>query len=190
LAALQANQPDRFAALITAKANIERTRLGLAQVTEQQTQYRRAAAAQQAQALGAWRQQQVADFEGRAKRLAPQTWTDTRARNDAALQTLRAAGASDHEIAQISRGPGWVSLHSAAAQEILLKAAMWDNAQAKAKEVKKLHLPPVQRPGMARPAGASAAERIGKLQGQLANVTGRKALEIGAEIQKLRRGMQ
>jgi hypothetical protein len=68
---------------------------------------------------------------------------------EAAMRTLEAAGVSKDDLARsYFKGEG-ISLRSAAAQEIILKAALSDRAKAGIAQPDKPPVPPSQRPGVA-----------------------------------------
>jgi hypothetical protein len=70
----------------------------------------------------------------------------------------------------------------------MAKAAAYDLAVARAREAQKAGVPPVQRPGVARPRGAGAAENVRALQAQLANAKGgNQSLKIAAQLTRAKR---
>jgi hypothetical protein len=80
-------------------------------------------------------------------------------------------------------------LRDSAAQRLLADAAMWKMAQANAKNVaeKRIHAPPVQRPGVFRPHGADAEESVRGLQRELESATGERALRLAVKLTKAKR---
>jgi hypothetical protein len=59
------------------------------------------------------------------------------------------------------------ALHSVEGQRLLRDATRWRAAQARARDVTKASLPPVQRPGTSRPAGAAYADQARSLDEQI-----------------------
>jgi hypothetical protein len=103
------------------------------------------------------------------------------------MQTLQAAGLSRQDITNLWSGTGHlVDMHSAAAQELLLKATLYDRMQARAHEIRQAPVPPVLRPGVAR-SRDDGSQSVRELQMQLKGAKGRDALRIATEITRARR---
>jgi hypothetical protein len=103
---------------------------------------------------------------------------------DTAKEILREHGLTDEQIKQLRL--------SATEQAVLTDAAILRIGRARAKEITKANLPPVQRPGTVTVGRASVgdhASTIKRLQGELSSAKGHKAVTIAAEIQKLKRAM-
>jgi hypothetical protein len=100
---------------------------------------------------------------------------------------LKNLGLTDQHIAQVWDNGAPINLRSAPAQAILAKAAAYDLAVARAREVQKAGVPPVQRPGVARPRSAGAAENVRALQAQLENAKGNQSLKIAAQLIRAQR---
>lgn len=82
-----------------------------------------------------------------------------------ALKAMKALGFEDDELGKGWQGEKDFSLRDARVQQLIIKAARWDDAQAKAQAVTRRPVPQVQRPGTAQPAGAAQAatvEALGK----------------------------
>lgn len=105
----------------------------------------------------------------------------------AAKNTLSDLGFKDEELGALWQGKAGISLRDARVQQLVYEAAKWREAQAKAKEVRAKPLPPVQKPGSVRPAGASEADQIQSLQKKLETSSGRAALQVAAQLQALQR---
>ena len=101
---------------------------------------------------------------------------------------LKDVGFKDEETEAAWFGKTGISLRDHRAQLILRKAFLWDEAQAKAKQVRQAPVPPVQKPGTARNTrvDVSAAE-ISSLSKELDKATGRRALEIATKLTQLKR---
>ena len=67
-----------------------------------------------------------------------------------ARKTLQNAGLSENDIKRLWSGDEAVDAHSSVLQLILAKAALWDLAQEKARQVRQTNLPQVIRPGTYR----------------------------------------
>ena len=105
----------------------------------------------------------------------------------AAIKTLKNIGFSDDELGKHWNKQETLSLRDARMQELIHKAARWDEAQEAKKTVTaKKDLPPVQRPGVAR-QGDSKLAQIQTIQKQLNNATGMAALRLATQLTKLQR---
>lgn len=102
-------------------------------------------------------------------------------------QMLDETGFSKEELDNAWFGKTGVSLRDHRTQLILRKAALWDEANAKAKAVTKAPVPPVQRPGTTRPRGADNLADIQRLEKQLETASGRRSIEIATQITQLKR---
>jgi hypothetical protein len=80
-------------------------------------------------------------------------------------------------------------LRTPQAQAMLANGAMWKLSQQAAKRIaeKRVHAPPVQRPGAFRPHGADAEDSVRSLQQQLEGAVGERALRLSVKLQKARR---
>jgi hypothetical protein len=107
----------------------------------------------------------------------------------AAMSTLKGAGFEEIELAQAWQGKINVPFRDHRVQLMIHKAALWDQAQAKAKTVvnNAKPLPPVQRPGAAQPKGAAQAAQIETLGKKLDNASGLNALRAATSLLKARR---
>jgi hypothetical protein len=81
------------------------------------------------------------------------------------------------------------ALRSAAAQLMLADAAVLKAGKESMLELnsRRAPVPPVQRPGTFRPAGAGAVDQIADLQRQLDNATGNQSLRIATKLTQARR---
>jgi len=97
-------------------------------------------------------------------------------------------GFTEDEIQTAWAGKVGVPLRDHRVQQILRKAALWDRAQARAKQVTKASVPPVQRPGVARPRGDDSAADMARLESALEGASGeRAALLAAAKLTQARR---
>lgn len=76
-------------------------------------------------------------------------------------------------------------LSNAGIQKLIADGLKYRDIKNAPKAVAKAPLPPVQRPGTARPATSSSASQIQALEKQLATASGDKAARISAEIWRL-----
>jgi hypothetical protein len=103
-----------------------------------------------------------------------------------ARKTLVSAGMSEAQISHLWNGDhDGIDVHSSVLQLVLAKAAQWDLASAKAHQVRQSNLPQVLRPGVYRAPDSGGDVR--DLQRQLRGATGRRAIEIGANLTRARR---
>jgi len=96
-------------------------------------------------------------------------------------------GLSDKDVEYHYKQTGL--LRTPQAQAMLANGAMFKMMKANAKNIasKRAAAPPVQRPGVYRPAGADAEDTVRSLQQQLENATGERALRISVKLQQARR---
>jgi len=105
----------------------------------------------------------------------------------ACLATLTGLGFAEAELAQSWQGQKDLSLRDHRVQLLIRDATLWREAQAKAKAAATRQVPPVQRPGTARPAGEAQAQQIENLSKRLETASGVNALRTGADLLKARR---
>lgn len=84
-----------------------------------------------------------------------------------ALNVLKDAGFTEQELAEMWNGRVGISLRDHRVQMLVLGNVKFAEAQKAAKEAKAKPLPPVQRPGVAQPAGAANTERLKTLSERL-----------------------
>jgi hypothetical protein len=185
--ALRIQDPARHQKLMMADQMVRERQQKIAAVMQQQQAFE----AQQTKAYEARvaeaRARQDADFNQRAARLVPNFEQQKGEIQAAAMQTLQAAGLSRQDITNLWSGTGHlVDMHSAAAQELLLKAALYDRMQARAHEIRQAPVPPVMRPGTYR-ARDDGAQSVRELQSRLSRSSGREALRIATELQRAKR---
>jgi hypothetical protein len=105
----------------------------------------------------------------------------------ACLATLTGLGFAETELAQSWQGQKDLSLRDHRVQLLIRDATLWREAQAKAKAAATKPVPPVQRPGTARPAGEAQTAQIENLSKRLETASGVNALRAGADLLKARR---
>jgi hypothetical protein len=116
--------------------------------------------------------------------------TKTAPLRQATREMLRERGFRDDELAHVWDGHGGVSIRDGRVQAVIADAARWRMAQAAAKNRNAYkELPLVQRPGTARPRGAGDLETVQRLERDLANASGDKAVRIAAKLTAARRGL-
>jgi hypothetical protein len=137
----------------------------------------------------AWNEQQDAAFQNALASRHPQFSSDT---GRTKLQKLareyleKDLGLSKQQIdAEWSRG----ALRSAGAQMMLADAVAHRAAQESLRDLNshRAPVPPVQRPGVHRPAGAGALDRIADLERQLDNATGNQSVKLMTKLHQARR---
>jgi hypothetical protein len=96
-------------------------------------------------------------------------------------------GFSEDEIQRAWAGQVGVPLRDYRVQQLLADGARWRMAKAKARNVTKASVPPVQRPGVVRPRGADSEGDIGRLERELATSTGDRAIKLGTKLHQARR---
>ena len=114
--------------------------------------------------------------------LAPEMADKDRATKvaDASVALLKNIGFSDSDLARLWNGEASLSLRDHRAQLLITKAAKYDEAQKSApKKVAAKPVPPVQKPGAARPKGDEADSRIQNLEKQLERTGSEK---VAAEL--------
>jgi hypothetical protein len=139
------------------------------------------------------RQQKFSEFAQREDEVLKQKLPDMADADKAAklqnvcLAALRDLGFDDAELVQSWHGQKDFSLRDHRVQLLIRDAALWREAQQKAKAATTKPVPPVQRPGVAQPKGAAQAARIQSLTQQLENAKGVNALRAAADLVKARR---
>jgi hypothetical protein len=150
----------------------------------EQHQAQQAAAQRQA-----WNEQQDAAFQNALASRHPQFSSDsgrTKLQRLAREYLEKDLGLSKQQIdAEWSRG----ALRSAGAQMMLADAVAHRAAKESMRDLnsKRAPVPEVQRPGVHRPAGAGAMDRIADLERQLANASGNQSIKIATKLFQARR---
>jgi hypothetical protein len=183
---LRQQDPARFQRLAQYDAALRDRQQKIAALTQQRItrdqQQQQAASAERAAA----RAEQDRAFEQIAAQHIP-NWDRVHGEVRAqAKKTLVNAGLSEAQIHHLWSGDhDGIDVHSSVLQLILAKAAQWDLATEKARQVRQAPVPPVQRPGTYR--APDSGQSLHALQAQLRGATGRRALEIATEITRARR---
>lgn len=147
------------------------------------------------QRQGTEKQQKFTEFAKEQDRIfaekAPEMRSDKTAKElrDQSLETLKAIGFTEDELGKAWSG-GDVSLRDHRVQLLIRDATLWRDAQAKAKAktTQAKPVPPVQRPGTSRPAGADNAAQVQQLESQLdsGKLTVRQQLEVAAKLRSIK----
>jgi hypothetical protein len=103
-----------------------------------------------------------------------------------ARKTLENAGLSQDQIHHLWTGDHSIDAHSSVLQLVLAKAAQWDLAQEKARQIRQTNLPQVIRPGAHRASDGDASS-VAELSARLTRATGREAIRLGTALTKARR---
>jgi hypothetical protein len=146
--------------------------------------------AQQATAQrAAWNEQQDSAFQNVLASRHPQFATregQTKLQSLAREYLEKDLGLTKAQIDAEWRGG---ALRSAAAQLMLADAAVLKAGRESMRDLnsKRAPVPEVQRPGVHRPAGAGALDRIADLERQLDNATGNQSVKIATKLYQARR---
>jgi hypothetical protein len=182
---VRVQQPARFAELMHLREISLGGRDQLAAIAQQRQAHESRSAIQRSHARAALAAQQDALASAEIAKVLPHA--DRAELGRQATETLRSVGLDDRQIQAHYHGGLPVDLRWAGAQLLIAKAAAYDSMQAKAKQVRQTPLPPVQKPGTARPRGAAEAQRVSDLKSQLRGARGNKALELGMELLRAQR---
>ena len=99
-----------------------------------------------------------------------------------AVGALRDLGFDEAELAASWHGQKDLSLRDHRVQLLVRDAALWREAEQKAKAAVARPVPPVQRPGVSQPRGAAQDAVIQGLNKQLENAKGVNALRTAAKL--------
>ena len=106
----------------------------------------------------------------------------------ATRQMMLDVGFTEDEINTAWAGKVGVPLRDYRVQTLLADGARWRMAQAKARNITKASVPPVQRPGVARPRGADSEADMARLEQAVGSAVGeRAALRAAAKLTQARR---
>jgi hypothetical protein len=108
---------------------------------------------------------------------------------EAVVKTAEAAGISRDELVKAYSGEVALSPRSAALQEIFLKAALYDQAKANVAKPAAKPVPPVQKPGTAKPAVSPLDAQIETMTRRVAQ-TGSLKDATALRLLKMRRAAQ
>jgi hypothetical protein len=186
---LRVRDPERFQKLAMADQMLRERQARIAFLAQQRAQHEQRQAQIAAQERAAARAKQDQQFEHLAAQHIP-NWERVHGEVRAqARKTLESAGLSQADIQRLWTGDEAVDAHSSVLQLVLAKAAQWDLAQEKARQVRQTNLPQVIRPGTYRRASDGDAQSVGDLTARLAKATGREAIRLGTALTKARRAM-
>jgi hypothetical protein len=102
----------------------------------------------------------------------------------AAIEVLRDTGYTDDEIAKLWNTE---SFRSAKNQSLIADAVRFREAKQAATKPLPKTLPPVQRPGVAKPANTGDHARMQAIRNELKSATSLRAMRLGAELLGLER---
>jgi len=105
----------------------------------------------------------------------------------AAVSVLKDLGFKDEELAQYWNGEKDISIHDHRLHLLLRESVQFRDMREKAKTVRAAPLPPVQRPGVAKPRGADRDANIQALTQKLETSSGNNSLRAAARLLTERR---
>jgi hypothetical protein len=180
---LRQKAPARFQQLIAADAALKQYQLQLNNFAQQRGQRSQAAAQQRANA----RARQDHAFEEKAARLIP-NWEHVGPEvRQQAHRTLQDAGMSPEEIQHLWTGDHSIDAHSSVLQLVLAKAAMWDNAHAKAQQIRQAPMPKVVRPGTSSYNRGSDYSGVSEIRTQMKSAKGNQGIALATRLIKAQR---
>jgi hypothetical protein len=186
---LRVQDPQRFQKLAMADQMLRERQQKIAVLANQRAVHEREQAHLDSVARAAARAVLDKQFEQIAPQHIP-NWERSHGEIRAqARKTLLAAGASENDLKRMWSGDESIDLHSIPAQVILAKAAQWDLAQEKARQVRQTPVPQVLKPGMYRRASDGDAQSVHELTARLKNATGREAIRLGTALTKAKRAL-
>jgi hypothetical protein len=106
-----------------------------------------------------------------------------------ARKTLESAGLSQSQIQRLWTGDESIDAHSSVLQLVLAKAAQWDLAQQRVREIRQTPMPQVLKPGTYRSASDGDASSVAELTAKLTRATGREALRLGTALTRAKRAL-
>ena len=143
---------------------------------------------QHAQARAAWHQYKDAE-DSKVSQFAPELSDPLKASalRQGVRTMLNDIGFGNDELNAAWDGQRGFSVRDARAQRLILDAYRWRQAQAKAKNVTKAPVPPVMRPGVARPRGGGDLEAVARLERELRTASGDRAVKLATKLHQARR---
>jgi hypothetical protein len=186
---LRQKDPARHQKLMMADQMLRERQQRIAAIANARDVHEREQARIEATARAAARARQDQAFEQLAAQHIPgweRNHGEVRAQ---ARRTLQTAGLSENDIQRLWTGDESIDAHSSVLQLVLAKAAQWDLAQEKARQVRQSNVPQVIKPGTYRRASDGDAQSVGELTARLKNASGREAIRLGTALTKARRAM-
>src|SRR6266516_3865903 len=172
---LATEDPFRYARFAAHQQQLQVLQQEQAQAQHRQIQEREAQ-------MGEWRAKQDAAFIDRVPEFADTAKRE--ALQKAAVATLSDVGFSQEEMQGLYQNS---ILRDARIQELILKAAKYDQGQRMLKTAPAKSVPPVMRPGVSQPRPSANAAKIEALNTQLESATGTRAARIASELMQLKR---
>jgi uncharacterized protein YdcH (DUF465 family) len=184
---LRQQAPARFNQLAAADNALRQYQGQIAHLAQQRSQRDQQQALSVRQQRAAFRAKQDADFDQRAERIAGAQWKqNSHEMQNAALQTLKAAGLTQQQISDLWSGDDSIDMHSAVLQEVLLKASMWDRAQDKARQIRQTPMPSVIKPGTGN-FSRSNGDNVNELRARMRSAKGGDGLKLGVALLRAQR---
>jgi hypothetical protein len=185
---LRQQAPARFNQLAAADNALRQYQQQISAMAQQRSQRDQEQARASAQQRALARAQQDAEFERRAERIVgAERWQQNHKEvQQAARRTLESAGLSQAEIHHLWTGDATFDMHSAAVQEILLKASMYDAARAKAHQIRQTPMPSVIKPGSGN-FSRSSADNVNELRARMRSAKGGDGLKLGVALLRAQR---
>lgn len=187
---LQAQNPARARTLAQADQAMRQTQAALAQLTNQRKAHEAHQQQAAAQQRAAARAAEDAAFETLAAKHIPNWETVHGEVRAQARKTLESAGLSQDQIHRLWNGSDSVDAHSSVLQLVLAKAALWDRANEKAKQVRQAPMPSVIRPGVGISRGYSDQEHVSSLKARLKSAKGNTSLKVATELLRAQRAQR
>jgi hypothetical protein len=143
---------------------------------------------QHAQARAAWHQYKDAE-DSKVSQFAPELSDPLKASalRQGVRTMLNDIGFGNDELNAAWDGQCGFSVRDARAQRLILDAYRWRQARAKAQAVTKAPVPPVMRPGVARPRGGGDLEAVARLERELRTASGDRAVKLATKLHQARR---
>jgi ribosomal protein L13E len=186
---LRQKAPARFNQLAAADRALREHQIGIAHLAQQRQHHEQQQAQVNARARSAARAQQDAQFEERAARSIPNWETVQGEVRTQARKTLESAGLSQAEIDHLWTGDHTIDAHSSALQLLLAKAAQWDLAQQKARQVRQTPMPRVIRPGAGVDRTSAGMDHVADLRARLRTSKGSDGIKLGTQLLKATRAL-
>jgi hypothetical protein len=183
---LRQRDPARFQRLAQFDQAMRQRQSRIVSLAQQREQNERQQAQADAQQRAAARAEEDAAFERLAAQHIPNWQTVSGQVRAQARTTLENAGLSKEQLHYLWNGDHSIDIHSAVLQLMVAKAASWDLASEKARQVRQSNLPQVIKPGTYR-APDSGEGSVRELQARLRGASGREALRLATELTKARR---
>jgi hypothetical protein len=183
---LRQKEPARFQQLVAADNALRTHQAQIVQVSRERAHHQQQQANADARARAAARAVQDAQFEEKAAQHIP-NWESVHSEvRKQARETLKSAGLSENEVEHLWTGNHTIDAHSSALQLLLAKAAQWDLAQAKARQIRQTPMPRVIRPGVGNFSRGSG-EDVAELRARMRSAKGNNGIKLGVALLRAQR---